>query len=66
MAMNLTDGIEDVKVDNMADKYIGCIHHYTLTTADLRKLKMQIFLLKMEWEWKIFLERLSIHIQILK
>ena len=39
MAMNLTDGIEDVKVDNMADKYIGCIHDYTLTTADLRKFE---------------------------
>lgn len=39
MAMNLTDGIEDVKVDNMADKYTGCIHDYTLTTADLRKFE---------------------------
>lgn len=39
MAMNLTDGIEDVKVDNMADKYIGCIHDYTLTTADLKKFE---------------------------
>ena len=39
MAMNLTDGIEDVKVDNMADKYTGCIHDYTLTTADLKKFE---------------------------
>ena len=39
MAMNLTDGIEDVKVDNMADKYIGRIHDYTLTTADLKKFE---------------------------
>lgn len=39
MAMNLTDGIEDVKVDNMEDKYTGCIHDYTLTTADLKKFE---------------------------
>lgn len=39
MTKNITDGAENVETSNMADKYYGCIHDYTLTTADLQKVE---------------------------
>lgn len=39
MTLNITNGAEDVKVSNMAEKYTGCIHDYTLTTNDMRKFE---------------------------
>lgn len=39
MTLNITNGAEDVKVSNMAEKYTGCIHDYTLTTADMKKFE---------------------------
>lgn len=39
MTLNITNGAEDVKVSNMAEKYTGCIHDYTLTTTDMKKFE---------------------------
>lgn len=39
MTMNITNGVEDVQVSNMAENYIGCIHDYTLKTEDLKKFE---------------------------
>ena len=39
MTINLTNGIENVEVSNMAENYVGCIHDYTLTTTDLKKFE---------------------------
>ena len=39
MALNVTEGIENVEVENMADNQVGCIHDYTLTTSDLKKFE---------------------------
>ena len=39
IALNLTENVEDVTVENMADTNIGCLHDYTLTTNDLIKLE---------------------------
>lgn len=39
MTLNVANGAEDVKVSNMAEKYTGCIHDYTLTTTDMKKFE---------------------------
>lgn len=39
MTMNITNGVEDVQVSNMAENYVGCIHDYTLKTEDLKKFE---------------------------
>lgn len=39
MTLNITDGIDGVTVSNMAETHTGCIHDYSLTTADLRKFE---------------------------
>ena len=36
---NITVGAKNVSLSNMADVNVGCIHNYTLTTADLLKLE---------------------------
>lgn len=45
MTLNITDGVENVETSNMADQFYGCIHDYTLTTEDLKKVeKSDIFI----------------------
>lgn len=39
MTLNITNGVDNVEVSNMADKLNGCIHDYTLTTTDLKKFE---------------------------
>ena len=39
MTLNITDGVEDVETSNMAENFFGCIHDYTLTTDDLKKVE---------------------------
>lgn len=38
-ALNVTDGIEGVTVQNMADKSVGCLHDYQLQTRDMVALE---------------------------
>lgn len=37
-ALNVTDGVAGIEVDNLAGPHVGCLHDYQLTTADARKL----------------------------
>lgn len=39
MAANITEGAQNIELMNMTDANIGCIHNYTLTTADMKKLE---------------------------
>lgn len=39
MTKNITEGASNVKVVNMTEKTAGCIHDYTLTTSDLKKIE---------------------------
>lgn len=46
MALNITDGIEDVQLSNMANNNVGCLHNYSLQSADLKKLsKANMFIM---------------------
>lgn len=45
-ALNLTQGIEDVEVSNMAGVNTGCLHDYQLQTSDMKMLaKADLFLI---------------------
>ena len=37
MALNITDGVEGVAVESMAQQQSGCLHDFQMTTADMKK-----------------------------
>lgn len=39
MLLNITDGAQNISVENMTSNNVGCLHDYTLTTTDLIKLE---------------------------
>ena len=39
IAENLTEGARNIKLDLMADVNVGCLHDYTLTTEDMKKVE---------------------------
>lgn len=39
IALNLTEGAEGIELSNMADVNVGCLHDYTLTTEDKKKVE---------------------------
>ncbi len=39
IAENLTEGAENIELVNMADVNVGCLHDYTLTTEDMKKVE---------------------------
>lgn len=46
MALNITDGIEGVQVDNMAGQQAGCLHDYQLQSKDMKNLeKADVFVI---------------------
>lgn len=46
IALNLTEGINDVSVSNMTSDSIGCLHNYTLQASDLKTLsKADMFIM---------------------
>lgn len=39
MTANITQGAQNIDLINMADTNVGCIHNYTLATADMKKIE---------------------------
>ena len=39
MAANITDGAENIELVNMTETNVGCLHDYTLTTSDMKKIE---------------------------
>lgn len=39
MTVNITEGAQNIDLVNMTDTNVGCVHNYTLTTADMRKIE---------------------------
>lgn len=39
IAENITDGAQNIELVNMADVNVGCLHDYTLTTEDMKKIE---------------------------
>ena len=38
MTLNITDGAQNVELINMTEQNTGCIHDYTLSTNDMKKI----------------------------
>ena len=46
IAENITDGAQNIELENMTDVNVGCLHDYTLTTEDMKKIeKADIFII---------------------
>ena len=46
IAENITEGASNVELENMADVNVGCLHDYTLTTEDMKKVeKADVFVI---------------------
>ena len=39
IAQNITEGANNIELENMADVNVGCLHDYTLTTEDMKKVE---------------------------
>ena len=39
MTSNIVEGANNIELTNMADTNVGCIHNYTLTTLDMKKIE---------------------------
>ena len=39
IALNLIEGAEGIELSNMADVNVGCLHDYSLTTEDMKKVE---------------------------
>lgn len=39
IAENITDGAQNIELENMADVNVGCLHNYTLSTEDMKKIE---------------------------
>ena len=39
MTENITAGVQNVELTNMTDTNVGCLHDYTLVTADMKKIE---------------------------
>ena len=39
IAENITEGAQNIELVNMADVNVGCLHDYTLTTEDMKKIE---------------------------
>ena len=39
IAENITEGANNIELVNMADVNVGCLHDYTLTTEDMKKVE---------------------------
>lgn len=57
MTINITDGAQNVETDNMTEKLVGCIHDYTLTTADLKKFEKADLFIQNGFELESFMDK---------
>lgn len=39
MTLNITQGAENIELVNMTDTNVGCLHDYTLSTSDMKKIE---------------------------
>ena len=59
MALNITDGVEGVAVESMAQQQTGCLHDFQMTTADMKKAETADALLITGAGMEGFLDKIS-------
>ena len=59
MALNITDGVEGVAVESMAQQQTGCLHDFQMTTADMKKAETAEAFLINGAGMEVFLDKIS-------
>lgn len=57
IAENLTEGANNVELVNMADVNVGCLHDYTLTTEDMKKVEDADIFIQNGLEMESFIDK---------
>ena len=58
MVANLTQNAQNVELTNMTETNVGCLHDYTLTTSDMRKLEDADVLVQNGFGLEDFMDRI--------
>ena len=58
IALNLTQGAQNIQLENMADNSVGCIHNYTLQTSDLKKIENAKIFIKNGFDLENFMDKI--------
>ena len=58
IARNITDGANNVKLVNMTEQNTGCIHDYTLTTNDMKKIENADIFIQNGLGLEIFMDKI--------
>ena len=58
LTRNLTNGAENIRVENLTENHTGCLHDYTLTTEDMKLLEQADLILLNGGGMEAFLEEL--------
>ena len=59
MTANITDGAQNIELVNMADVNTGCVHEYTLTTADMKKIEKADAFIQNGLELESFIDKVT-------
>ena len=57
--LNLTEGVEGVKVENLMNQQVGCPHDYQLTTGDMMKLEQADMLIVNGGDMESYVEEVA-------
>ena len=58
IARNITDGANNVQLVNMTEQNTGCIHDYTLTTNDMKKIENADIFIQNGLGLEIFMDKI--------
>lgn len=58
MASNITEGANQVELVNMTDQNVGCLHDYTLATADMKKIEKANVLIQNGFGLESFMDKI--------
>lgn len=59
MTANITEGAQNIELVNMTDINVGCIHDYTLTTADMKKIENANVFIENGLELENFIDKIT-------
>ncbi len=57
--LNLTEGVEGIKVENLMNQQVGCPHDYQLTTGDMLKLEQADMLIINGGDMESYVEKVA-------
>ncbi len=58
MAQNITDGANNIELNNLTQNNVGCLHDYTLSTSDMKKLEQADIFIENGLNLESFMEKI--------